>query len=395
MAVKPQGWCEMPEIKRPDGATIHYEVSGSGYPLLLIAPGGVSSQVGIWARSAINPIERFASDFTVVAMDQRHAGRSLAPMRPFSYDVCNADQLAVLDELGFERAHVMGGCIGCAHILRLVTNAPGRITAGVCQDPVGLDATNSPETFYAMFHETMRLARADGVEAVVSAAQANPLFMMNNGAGPFAPLLNASQEARDELIAMGRERYIALIVEFRDGIWPDNPPYMSVPQDAVRSCQTPLLVLPGRDQFHPTGVGRAPLPRSAERPLPPRRLPRPGEPRSHHRKCAGVPQGAHAGGLGSAFALIGSPFTTENTESADNLPGEALWASRVLRGLTLERARCVEALAATRGCSRARPRPSTAGRRRASRVDPGTTCPVRAWPRWLRRPLCFRTQPKG
>src|SRR6185437_13655337 len=122
----------MPEIKRPDGATIHYEVSGSGYPLLLIAPGGVSSQVEFWQRSAINPIARFASDFTVIAMDQRHAGRSLAPMRPFSYDLCNADQLAVLDALGFERAHVMGGCIGCAHILRLVKNAPGRISAAVC-----------------------------------------------------------------------------------------------------------------------------------------------------------------------------------------------------------------------------------------------------------------------
>jgi pimeloyl-ACP methyl ester carboxylesterase len=244
----------MPEIKRPDGATIHYEVQGSGYPLLLIAPGGVSSQVDFWKRSAINPIERFANDFTVIAMDQRHAGRSLAPMRPFSYHTCNGDQLAVLDALGFERAHVMGGCIGCAHILSLVTSAPERISAAVCQDPVGLDATNSPETFYAMFHETMRLARADGVEAVVKAAQENALFVMNNGAGPFAPLLNASQEARDELVEMGRERYIALIVEFRDGIGPANPPYMSVSEDAVRAIQTPLLVLPGRDQFHPTGV---------------------------------------------------------------------------------------------------------------------------------------------
>ena len=40
----------MPEITRPDGATIHYEVVGRGYPLLLIAPGGVSSQVAFWKR---------------------------------------------------------------------------------------------------------------------------------------------------------------------------------------------------------------------------------------------------------------------------------------------------------------------------------------------------------
>ncbi len=244
----------MATISRPDGATIRYEVYGSGYPLLLIAPGGVSSSVEFWGRSIVKPIELFADDFMVIAMDQRHAGQSLAPMRPFSYAECNADQLAVLDAAGVQTAHVYGGCIGCAHIWSLLQNADGRITAAVCQDPVGLDHTNSVDTFYAMFHETMRLARAEGVEAVVKSAQENPLFVMNNAGGPFAPLLHASEEARAEVIDMGRERYIQLIVEFRDGIWPANPPYLTATDEFFRANQVPILVLPGRDPFHPTGV---------------------------------------------------------------------------------------------------------------------------------------------
>jgi pimeloyl-ACP methyl ester carboxylesterase len=244
----------VPTIQRPDGATIRYEVYGSGYPLLLIAPGGVSSQVEFWQRSSINPIERVANDFTVIAMDQRHAGQSLAPMRPVSYDTCVADQVAVLDELGLPSAHAMGGCIGCAHIWRLIANAPGRITAAVAQDPVGLDESNDIGVFYKMFHETMRVARADGVEAVIARARENPLFVLNNAAGPFSALLNASQEAREELVHMGRERYIALITEFRDGIWPANAPYLTVSEEWMREMQTPVLVLPGRDAVHPTGV---------------------------------------------------------------------------------------------------------------------------------------------
>ena len=246
----------MRTINRPDGATIRYETYGSGYPLLLIAPGGVSSQVEFWERSTINPIECFSSDFRVIAMDQRHAGQSHAPMRPFSYDTCNDDQLAVLDELGIERAHVMGGCIGCAHIWRLISNAPERISAAVTQDPVGLDESNSIDVFYKMFHETVRLARAEGIEAVAEAAMKDPLFVMNNAAGPFSALLNASERAREELVDMGRERYIALITEFRDGIWPWNPPYFTVSEEWMRACETPMLVLPGRDAFHPTGVAQ-------------------------------------------------------------------------------------------------------------------------------------------
>ena len=39
---------------RPD-AEIHYEVHGSGYPLLIFAPGGLRSQLAFWRHSPSNP----------------------------------------------------------------------------------------------------------------------------------------------------------------------------------------------------------------------------------------------------------------------------------------------------------------------------------------------------
>ena len=117
----------MPDIERPDGAVIHYETFGEGYPLLCFAPGGVNSEIDFWSVSAINPIEEFASDFMVIGMDQRNAGRSPAPAAPAPYDIMAADQIAVLDDLGVERAHTYGGCIGVAFILRIAQEAPGRI----------------------------------------------------------------------------------------------------------------------------------------------------------------------------------------------------------------------------------------------------------------------------
>ncbi len=246
----------MPTITRPDGAVIHYEVSGSGYPLLLIAPGGVSSEIAFWERSPFNPIKELSDEFMVIGMDQRHAGQSFAPATAWSWAEAAADQLAVLDAAGVPAAHVMGGCIGCAHAWNLIATTPERVTSAVCQNPVGLDATNSPATFYAMFNETMRLARAEGMGAIAESAVKNPLFVANNGAGPFAPHIAADAAFREQMGQMQRESYIALIVRFRDAIWPDNPPFFTVSEEWMRACPRPLLVLPGADPFHPTGIAR-------------------------------------------------------------------------------------------------------------------------------------------
>jgi pimeloyl-ACP methyl ester carboxylesterase len=246
----------MPDLARPDGATIHFEVFGRGFPLLLIAPGGVSSQIESWTRSPINPIEELEDAFMVIAMDQRYAGRSRAPATPFSYDQTAADQIAVLDAAGAEQAHVIAAGAGCGHAWRLAQDAPGRITAIVAQDPVGIDGTKGPGRFYRGFHETMRVARAEGMAAVVRAAQADPVFATNHAAGPFAQRIHDDPAFREEIRRMPVENYVALIVRFRDGIWPATPPFFTVAEEWLAGCPTPMLVLPGSDECHPSGVAR-------------------------------------------------------------------------------------------------------------------------------------------
>ena len=247
----------MPVVIRPDGAEVHFDVTGQGFPVLLLAPGGVSSQISAWQTAAFDPREVLAEDFTVIAMDQRHAGASRAPLEPFSYGQMLHDQLAVLNDLGIDQAHVIGGCIGVAYALKLMDDAPARIAAAVLQDPVGLDETNSMDTFYSMFNETIRVTRSEGIEAVVAAARQNPRFSENHAGGPWSQRI-ADQPGFDRtLVSLGRERYIALVVDFRDGIWPWQSKFVSVNEVAISRMTHPMLVLPGSDAFHPTGIADA------------------------------------------------------------------------------------------------------------------------------------------
>ncbi len=246
----------MTQLTRPDGAVIHYEVSGSGYPIFALASGGAVSGIERWQCEPIHPVETFGGDFMVIVMDQRYAGQSRAPLTPFSHEQALGDQLAVLDTLGITNAHVIGAGVGCSHALRLLYEAPARITSAVLLDPVGLDETNNMDTFYNLFRETIRVARSDGLGGVVTAALDNPSFIANPAGGPWAQRLHDEPSFRDTLLSLGRETYIALVVDFRDGLWPWKQTCFSINDVSLARIKAPMLVVPGNDQFHPAGVAR-------------------------------------------------------------------------------------------------------------------------------------------
>jgi pimeloyl-ACP methyl ester carboxylesterase len=74
----------VPTLKIPDGE-LYYEVHGSGYPLMIFAPGGLRSELPFWRHSPsipsapaiwMDPMTVLGEKYRVVAMDQRNAGRS-------------------------------------------------------------------------------------------------------------------------------------------------------------------------------------------------------------------------------------------------------------------------------------------------------------------------------
>jgi pimeloyl-ACP methyl ester carboxylesterase len=202
----------MPTIER-EGATIYYEGHGSGFPLLLLAPGGLNSSIPFWERMLLNPIAAYRDEFRVIAMDQRNAGRSSGPLaKGDPWDMFAADQLAVLDHLGIDRALMIGCCIGCSFILELCERHPERIVAGVMMQPIGTDESN-PGTFGE------RPWRAWG-EALIE---------------------NGAKLSMDEVAAFGTAMF--------------EPGFVfSVSREFVPTVTTPLMLLYGNDLAHPHGI---------------------------------------------------------------------------------------------------------------------------------------------
>jgi len=201
----------MPTFTR--GATsIYYEEHGSGYPLLVFAPGGMRSAIELLARSPYHPVQELSGEFRVITMDQRNAGASRAPIRAADgWHSYTDDHLALLDELKVERCHVLGVCIGGAFVLSLLAAAPERVSAAVLQQPIGFDGANRG-AFYELFDSwaaELRQTRPD-----ISAAE---------------------------------------LPEFRERMYGGDFVF-SVTRAAVERCSTPMLILRGNDVYHPTSI---------------------------------------------------------------------------------------------------------------------------------------------
>ena len=208
---------------------IRYQEAGSGFPLLVIPGGGLNSRIGGWPTAVINAMEIFKNDFHCITMDQRNAsgGESTGPIPVDDpWGAFADDQLGLMDHLGIRQFFFMGYCIGGPFVLKVMERAPERVVAGVLCQPVG----HRPE---------------------------NPDVMYNSGRDVWAPEFRKRQpNVSMETI----EKYLHNLYRVR----PDF--VYSVSRDFVRSCQTPMLVLPDDTDAHAyqTAVDVASLAPNAE-----------------------------------------------------------------------------------------------------------------------------------
>lgn len=196
---------------------IRYEEAGSGYPLLIIPGGGLSSKYGFFTSTApFHAMEEFKSEYRCITMDLRNAtgSESTGPLevdRP--WDAYTDDQLGLMDHLGIDKFLVMGFCIGGPFIWNLLKRAPDRIVAGVIGQPSGV----RPE--------------------------APTMSYDNNLKGWGAEMLASRPELTPDVV----EKFLRNMYLDKDFVY-------TVSRDFVRACRTPLLVMPDDVPAHPYAV---------------------------------------------------------------------------------------------------------------------------------------------
>jgi pimeloyl-ACP methyl ester carboxylesterase len=198
---------------------IYFEEAGSGFPLLLLPGGGLNSTISFFTgNSPFDAIEEFRREYRCITADLRNApsGQSIGPVevdRP--WESYADDQLGLMDHLGINNFSVMGFCIGGPFIWSLLKRAPTRIASAVLAQPVG-------------WRPEMRDPKYPG------------RFWTSWG-----PALTAK---RPEITMQTADQFVTKMFE-------TDPDFVfTVTRDFVRSCQSPILILPDEVPAHPYAV---------------------------------------------------------------------------------------------------------------------------------------------
>jgi len=106
------------------GTRIHYEVEGQGPPLAL--GHGFSRSLASWRTFGY--VEALKKDYRLVMISARGHGNSDKPHDPEAYDLKLrvGDVVAVLDDLGIDRAHYLGYSMGAGIGFGIAKYAPER-----------------------------------------------------------------------------------------------------------------------------------------------------------------------------------------------------------------------------------------------------------------------------
>ena len=241
-----------------DGIATRYEVMGSGPALLMYSPGGFDatvekwSSLGVYAR--VKLLEHLPKKFTCVMFDRRETGQSGGRVEAIGWSHYVAQGKGLLDHLGIERAHLMGGCMGCAPVAAFAVRYPEATLSMLLWWPVG--GAKYRIKGRQRFAEHLTFAKQHGLGEVVALVQREGKpFGADPRGGPWASVIKSDADFARKYAGLNLDAYESTVIAMRDKLLDRDTAPGAEPEDLMK-LTVPALVVPGRDESHATSAAR-------------------------------------------------------------------------------------------------------------------------------------------
>jgi pimeloyl-ACP methyl ester carboxylesterase len=241
-----------------DGIETRYELVGDGPPLLMHAPGGFDAAIEKWSTLGIYKEIRFldhlARHFRCILFDRRECGRSGGRVEAVTWPHYARHAKGLLDHLGIDKAHHMGGCMGCSVAIAFAAAYPQATLSMVLFWPVG--GAKYRMTGRQRFAEHLAFVEQNGLPAVVALAkQSDKAFGADPRGGPWVSVIRNDPAFADRYAALDLGEYKAIVTGMERALLDRDTAPGAEPEDLLRLA-VPTLIVPGSDPSHATSAAR-------------------------------------------------------------------------------------------------------------------------------------------
>lgn len=248
----------MEKIAIIDGIKTRYEVIGDGPPLLMYSPAGFDATIekwttqGVYAR--IRLLDHLPERYTCIVFDRRECGQSAGRVERVTWGHYVAQGKGLLDHLKIERAHIMGGCMGCCPVVAFGVAHPETVQSMILYWPVG--GAKYRISTHKRFADHVAYVDQHGLAGVVSLVmQEGKPFNAEPRGGPWASVIKSDRTFADSYAKLDAGKYKKLVTEICRTLFDRDTAPGAEPEDLLR-CEIPALVVPGKDASHATSAAR-------------------------------------------------------------------------------------------------------------------------------------------
>jgi pimeloyl-ACP methyl ester carboxylesterase len=241
-----------------DGIPTRYTTLGAGPPLLMFSPGGFNATLDTWsslgAYARTKPLEHLSRSFTCIIFDRRETGQSGGRVECIDWSHYVAQGKGLLDHLKIERAHLMGGCMGCSPVLAFGAAHPETVLSMILYWPVG--GAKYRLSNHQRFAEHLAFVHQQGLDRVVALAiEGGKPFGADPRGGPWASVIRNDPAFAKFYAAQDVDRYKLIVAGMERRLFDRDTAPGAEPEDLLR-LDIPALIIPGHDASHATSAAR-------------------------------------------------------------------------------------------------------------------------------------------
>ena len=241
-----------------DGITTRYELIGSGPPLLMYAPGGFDATVQKWSAlgvyGRIKLLDHLPKQYTCILFDRRECGASGGRVERMTWAHYVRQGKGLLDHLRIERAHIMGGCMGCCPVLAFGVMHPQTTLSMLLYWPVG--GAKYRISSHQRFAEHLAFVQQNGLAAVTAlVGKDGKAFGADPRGGPWASVIRSDPAFAEAYAKQNVDAYKLIVTGMARSLFDRDTAPGAEPEDLLR-LDIPALIVPGQDAAHATSAAR-------------------------------------------------------------------------------------------------------------------------------------------